>query len=78
MRMMFDKEVTHEVCYHCDCHPITIEDIAESLQAIGHNTLLLINSLTWLYSNLIPNVNREWLKDSNLQDILLNYREYLV
>ena len=45
MRMIFDEEVTHIICYRCEYHPITIEDIAESLHAIGYNTSLFVNSL---------------------------------
>ena len=78
MRMTFDKEVTHVISYRYDCHLINVEDIAESLNAIGHNTLFLINSLAWPYSNSIPIVYSKWLKDSNLEGVLINYRDYLV
>ena len=49
MGMIFDEVVTHVICYHCKCHSITIDDITESLYAVGYDTLLFINSLAWLY-----------------------------
>ena len=41
MRMTFDEEVTHVICYHCECHPTTVGDVHDSLHAVGYNTLLL-------------------------------------
>ena len=54
MRMTFDKEVTHVICYLYECHPITVGDVEESLHAAGYNTLVLVNSLAWPSSNSIP------------------------
>ena len=78
MHMTFDEEVTHVICYGCECHPITIEEIVESLHAAGYDTLLFINTFAWLYRNSIPIVYSNWLKDSNSQGILLDYKDYLV
>ena len=78
MHMTFDEEVTHVICYHCECHPITVGDVQESLHAAGYNTSLFINSLAWPSSNSIPIVYSDWLKDSNSQGVLLNYIDYLV
>ena len=52
--MTFDEEVTHVICYCCECHPITVRDVHDSLHAAGYNTSLLVNSLTWPSSNSIP------------------------
>ena len=65
MRMTFDEEVTHVICYLCECHPITVGDVEESLHAAGYNTSVLVNSLVWPSSNSIPIVYSDWLKDSN-------------
>ena len=65
MHMTFDIEVTHIICYSCECHPIIVEDVVKSLYAGGYNTLLLIKNIAWLYSNSIPIVYSKWLKDSN-------------
>ena len=78
MRMTFDEEVTHVICYRYECHPITVGDVHDSLHVAGYNTLLLVNSLTWPSSNSIPIVYSDWLKDYNSQGILLNYTHYLV
>ena len=78
MRMTFDEEVTYVICYCCECHPISVEDVAESLHEAGYDTSLLINSLPIPYSNSIPIVYSDWLKDSNSQGVFLNYGEYLV
>ena len=78
MRMTFDKEVIHVICYHCESHLVTVKDVAESLLVSRYNTLFLVNSLPWPYSNSIPIVYFEWLKDSNSQSVPLNYRDYLV
>ena len=33
MRMTFDKEVLHVICYRCECHLITVGDVHDSLHA---------------------------------------------
>ena len=78
MRMTFDEEVTHVICYRCECHLITVGDVHNSLHAAGYNTSLLVNSLTWPSSNSIPIVYSDWLKDCNSQGVLLNYIDYLI
>ena len=78
MRMTLDEEVTHVICYRCECHPITIDNVVKSLHAAGYNTLLVTNTLIRPYSNSIPIVYTEWIKDSDSQGILFNYRDYFV
>ena len=53
MRMTFDKEVTYGIYFRCECHPISVEDVVESLHAARYDTLLPINSLAWPYSKSI-------------------------
>ena len=65
MHMTFNEEVTHVIYYCCEWHPITVEDVANSLLSVGYNTLTLINSLPWPYSNLIPIFYSKWLNDSS-------------
>ena len=54
MHMTFDEEVTHVISYRCECHPITVGDVHDSLHAVGYNTSLLVNSLAWPSSNSVP------------------------
>ena len=78
MRMTFDHKIKHVICYRYKCHSIIVEDVVESLYVAGYNTSLLINTLVWPYSNSIPIVYSKWLKDSNFQGVLLNYRDNLM
>ena len=35
MHMSLTPEVTHVICKRCDCHPITIQDVAAIVSAAG-------------------------------------------
>ena len=78
MHMSLTPKVTHVICEHCDYHPITIQDVAATLIAIGQDALLLINNLGAPYHNSIPIVYSNWLQDCNSRDVLLSCIEYLV
>ena len=78
MHMSLIPEVTHVVCEHHDCHPITIEDVNVAMTAAGGDASLLINNLGAPYSNSIPIVYSNWLQDCNSRGVLLSCSEYLV
>ena len=42
MHMSLIAEVTHVICEHCDCHPITIQDVATAVTVVGQDSSLLI------------------------------------
>ena len=78
MHMSLTPEVIHVICERCDCHPITIQDVAATVIAAGQDASLLINNLGAPYRSSIPVVYSNWLQDCNSQGVLLSYTEYLV
>ena len=72
MYMSLTPEVTHVICEHCDCHPITIQDVAATVTAAGQDASLLINNLKAPYRNSIPVVYSNWLEDCNSRGVLLS------
>ena len=39
MHMSFTAEVTHVICKHSDCHPITIQAVVVVVTTVGQNAL---------------------------------------
>ena len=78
MHMSLTPEVTHVICEHCNCHPITIQDVTAAVTAAGEDASLLVNNLGAPYPNSIPIVYSNWLQDYNSRGVLLNCIEYLV
>ena len=78
MHMSLTPKVTHVICKRCDCHPITIQDVAAAVTAAGQDASFLINNLGAPYRNSIPVVYSNWLQDCNSQGVLLSCTEYLV
>ena len=78
MHMSLTLKVTHVICVHCDCHPITIQDVAVAVTTAGQDASLLINNLGAPYHNSIPIVHSNWLQDCNSRDVLLSCTKYLV
>ena len=78
MHMFLIPEVTHVIYKRCNCHPITIQDVAVTVTTAGQDASFLINNLGAPCSNSIPIVYSNWLQDCNSQDVLLTYIEYLV
>ena len=65
MHMSLIAEVTHVICERCDCHPITIQDVAAIVTAVGQDALLLVNNLRARHSNSIPIIYSNWLQHCN-------------
>ena len=78
MHMSLIAEVTHIMCIRYNCHPITIKDVATSLNVARHDVSLLINSLALPCSHSILIFYSKWLQDCNSKDVFQNYKEYLV
>ena len=78
MHMSLIPKVTHVICERCDCHQITIQDVAAAVIAAGQDASLLINNLGEPYRNSIPVVYSNWLQDCNSKGVLLSYTECLV
>ena len=78
MHMSLTPEVIHVISERCDCHPITIQDMAVAVIATGQDVLLLINNLEAPYGNSIPVVYSNWLQDCNSRGALLRCTKYLV
>ena len=72
MYMSLTPEVTHVICEHCDCHPITIQDVDVAVIAAGQDASLLVNNLGAPYPNSIPIVYSNWLQDCNSRGVLLS------
>ena len=62
MHMSLTPKVTHVICERCDCHPITIQDVAVVVTATGQDTSLLINNLRAPYRHSILVVYSNWLQ----------------
>ena len=73
MHIFLTVEVMHVICERCDCHPITIQDVAVVVTTARQDASLLVNNLGARYSNSIPIVYSNWLQDCNSQGILLCY-----
>ena len=78
MHMSLTPKVRHVICKCCDCHPITIQDMAAVVTTTGQDASLLINNLEVPYHNSIPVVYSNWLQACNFRDVLLSCIEYLV
>ena len=63
MHMSLTPEVTHVICERCDCHPITIQDVAIVVTATRQDASLFINNVGALYPNSIPIIYSNWLQD---------------
>ena len=77
MYMSLTLEVTHVICKHCGCHPITIQDVAVVVTAVGQDASLLVNNLRAPYPNSIPIFYSNWLQDCNSWGVLLSCTKYL-
>ena len=78
MHVSLTPKVIHVICERCDCHPITIQDVAAVVTEARQDALLLVNNLEAPYPNSIPIVYSNWLQDCNSQGVLLSCTEYLV
>ena len=78
MHMSLTPEVTHVTCERCNCHPITIQDMAAVVTAAGQDASLFVNNLGAPYRNSIPIVYSNSLQDCNSRGVLLSCTEYLV
>ena len=78
MHMSLTQEVTHVISERCDCHPITIQNVAAVATVVGQDASLLINNLRAPYHNSILVVYSNWLQDCNSRGVFLSYTEYLV
>ena len=78
MHLSLTPEITHMICERCDCHPITIQDVAVVVSVARQDALLFINNLGAPYPNSIPIVYSNWLQDYNSRGVFLSCTEYLV
>ena len=78
IHMSITAEVMHVICEHCDCHPITIQDVATVVTTIRQDASLLVNNLGARHSNCIPIVYSNWLQDCNSQGVFLCCTQYLL